>query len=182
MIEWHPLSSLDGLKRVDVDNLTFETGLDTFRADAGCVIPAMTGGKIARDAGLTNKNGWAPIQPATMRSLKDENIYVIGDTSIAASMPKSGFSANSQAKSCAMAVRASLIGSRAFPARYANTCWSFLAIDDGIKVGATYKPGKQKIEATSKIISKVGESNETRQQTYAEFFGWYNAITKDMFG
>ena len=162
--------------------MTFETGLDNFKADAGCVIPAMTGGRIAKDAGLTNKSGWAPIKPGSMQSTQDPNIYVIGDTSIAASMPKSGFSANSQAKSCAMAVRGVLLGSRTFPAKYANTCWSFLAIDDGIKVGATYKPGKSKIVPTSKLISKVGESDQLRQQTYAEFFGWYNAITKDMFG
>lgn len=182
MIEWHPLSSLDDLKRVDTDNMTFETGLDSFKADAGCVVPAMTGGRIAKDAGLTNESGWAPIKPATMQSTLDANIYVIGDTSIAAAMPKSGFSANSQAKSCAMAIRGALLGSRTFPAKYANTCWSFLAIDDGIKVGATYKPGKNKMEVTSKLISKVGESSELRQKTYAEFFGWYNAITKDMFG
>ncbi len=181
MIEWQSLSNLDGLNRVDIDNMTFETGLDSFKADAGCVVPAMQGGRIARDAGLTNKAGWAPILPGNMRSKLDKSIYVIGDTCVASSMPKSGFAANSQAKSCAMAVRHELIGSRAFPARYANTCWSFLAIDDGIKVGATYKAGKTKIVPTSKIISKVGESNELRQKTYAEFFGWYNAITKDMF-
>ena len=182
MIEWNRLSNLDGLKRVDTETMTITTGLDSFKADAGCVIPAMTGGKIAKDAGLTNNNGWAPIKPGSMQSKIDSNIYVIGDTSVASSMPKSGFSANSQAKSCAMAVRGALLGSRTFPARYANTCWSFLAIDDGIKVGATYKAGKKKIIPTSKIISKVGESQELRQKTYAEFFGWYNAITKDMFG
>lgn len=182
MIEWHPLSTLDGLERVDTENMTFTTGLDTFKADAGCVIPAMTGGKIARDAGLTDDTGWAPIQPATMLSAKDPDIYVIGDTSIARSMPKSGFAANSQAKSCAMAVRAVLLGSKAFPARYANTCWSFLAIDDGIKVGATYKAGEKTIDPVSQIISRTDESPEVRQQTYSEFFGWYKGITIDMFG
>jgi NADPH-dependent 2,4-dienoyl-CoA reductase/sulfur reductase-like enzyme len=182
MVEWHPLSTLDGLKRVDVDNMTIETGLDSFKADAACVVPAMSGGRIAALAGLSDGNGWAPIEPATMRSQRDPNIWVIGDSSIAAAMPKSGFAANSQAKSCAMAVRHSLLGSRKFPARYANTCWSFLAIDDGIKVGATYKPGAGRIEPVSKIISKVGESAEVRQRTYAEFFGWYKSITHDMFG
>ena len=182
MIEWMPLSTLDGLTRVDPDAMTFTTGLETFRADAGCVVPAMTGGRIAREAGLTDAKGWAPVNPKNMRSLKDERVYVIGDTSKAAAMPKSGFAANSQAKACSMAVRAQLIGSRAFPARYANTCWSFLAIDDGIKVGATYKPGRGKIVPTSKIISKVGESASIRQQTYSEFFGWYKGITRDMFG
>jgi len=117
-----------------------------------------------------------------MRSRRDEHIYIVGDTALASAMPKSAFAANSQAKSCAMAVRASLLGSRAFPARYANTCWSFLAIDDGIKVGATYKAGANRIEPISKIISRIDESPEIRQRTYAEFFGWYRSITHDIFG
>ena len=182
MVEWHPLSSLGGLKAVDSANGEFKTDLDTFKADAACVIPANTAGQIAKTAGLANDKGWCPIDPASMKSKVDGDIYVIGDASVASAMPKSGFAANSQAKVCAMAVRGALLGSRTFPAKYANTCWSFLAIDDGIKVGATYKAGKTKIEATSKLISKVGETSALRQQTYAEFFGWYNAITKDMFG
>ena len=47
-----------------------------------------------------NKGDWCPIVPASMQAQADENIYVLGDASIAKSMPKSGFSANSQAKVC----------------------------------------------------------------------------------
>ena len=65
----------------------------------------------------------------------DENIYVLGDASIAKSMPKSGFSANSQAKVAANHIRGSLTGSKVFTPRFANTCWSLVATNDGIKVG-----------------------------------------------
>jgi hypothetical protein len=75
-----------------------------------------------------------------MRSTIDENIFVIGDACIAGDMPKSGFSANSQAKVAAMNIRGDLVGSKVFPAKYANTCWSLIETDDAMKVGAQYAP------------------------------------------
>ena len=74
------------------------TGFETYKAALVNVIPAQMAGAIARDAGLANESGFCPIDPASMRSAKDANIYVLGDASIAGDMPKSGFSANSQAK------------------------------------------------------------------------------------
>ena len=141
----------------------------------------MDKGEIAATAGLTNDSGWCPIVPATMQSRIDENIHVIGDASIAAAMPKSGFSANSQAKVAAMAVRGALASSPTFPAKFANTCWSLIATNDGVKVGANYAAGEEKIEVTSKFISKNGESADLRKQTYEESEGWYAGITADMF-
>jgi NADH dehydrogenase FAD-containing subunit len=112
----------------------------------------------------------------------DENIHVVGDASIASAMPKSAFAANSQAKVAANAVRGALTGSRVFPARFANTCWSLIATNDGVKVGAAYKAGEDKIEVTSNFISSTGEDADVRKQTYEESVGWYDGITKDIFG
>ena len=182
MVEWLDPGAHGGIKNVNADTMEIVTDLDTFKADAACVVPAQKAGEIAAVAGLTDKGGWCPINPATMQSKVDDNIHVIGDASIAAAMPKSAFSANSQAKSAAMAVRAALINAKAFPARYSNTCWSLIATNDGVKVGAKYKPGTDKIEATNTFISKVGETSELREQTYEESLGWYDGITTDMFG
>jgi len=162
--------------------MEIEADLDTFKADAACVIPAQTAGKIAELAGLTDDTGWCPIVPATMQSKMDENIHVIGDASIAKSMPKSGFSANSQAKVAAMAVRNALTGSKMFGSKFNNTCWSLIAADDGIKVGAAYEAGPEKIDVTSKFISKTGEDESLRKATYEESVGWYDALAADMFG
>jgi NADPH-dependent 2,4-dienoyl-CoA reductase/sulfur reductase-like enzyme len=181
MIEWHPPSVHGGIKSVNTDTMEIETDLDTFKADAGCIVPAQQAGQIAAAAGLTNDGGWCPIVPATMQSTKDENIHVIGDASKASAMPKSGFAANSQAKVVAMAVRGALSGSKTFPAKFANTCWSLIAANDGVKVGATYGPGEEKIEVKTKFISKNGEDADTRKQTYEESEGWYAGITTDMF-
>lgn len=181
MIEWMPPSVMGGIKEVDVGAMTFKTDLDTFKADAASIIPAQKAGMIAQKAGLTDKSGWCPIIPKTMQSKMDANIHVIGDASIAAAMPKSGFAANSQAKVAAMAVRGALTGSRVFEPRFANTCWSLIAPNDGVKVGGAYKAGESKIEATSTFISKNGETAALRKETYEESVGWYDGITNDIF-
>jgi NADPH-dependent 2,4-dienoyl-CoA reductase/sulfur reductase-like enzyme len=146
------------------------------------VIPAQMAGRIAAQAGLTAENGFCDIDPATMRSQVDENVFVLGDATNAGDMPKSGFSANSQAKVAAMAVRGDLTGSRVFPAKYANTCWSLVETDDGIKVGASYEPTDEKIASTGSFISQTGEDAALRKQTYEESLGWYSGITADIFG
>ncbi len=181
MVEWIPASVSGGVKRVNPETMEFLTDLDTFKADAACVVPAQKAGAIAQIAGIT-KGDWCPINPATMQSQIDENIYVLGDASVASAMPKSGFSANSQAKVAANAIRGALSGSKVFPARYANTCWSLIAANDGVKVGAKYEAAPDKIKPTAKFISKNGESADLRKQTYEESEGWYKAITADMFG
>lgn len=139
-------------------------------------------GAIAQAAGLTDDKGFCPIDAATMRSAKDPNVYVLGDASIAGDMPKSGFSANSQAKVAAMNVRGDLTGSRVFPARYSNTCWSLIETDDGVKVGASYEPKDGKIASIQGFISKTGEDAALRKATYEESVGWYAGISADIFG
>ena len=180
MIDWLDPNSHGGIKNVNAETLEIETDIDTFKADAACVIPAMKAGAIAHHAGVTDGD-WAPIVPATMASKADANIHVLGDASVATSMPKSGFSANSQAKVCANAIRGELTGSKVFDARFANTCWSLVAAGDGIKVGAAYTAGDKKIDVASKFISKTGEDADTREATAEEANGWYDGMTADMF-
>ena len=180
MIEWIDADTHGGLKNVNASKMEFETDLDTFKADAACVVPAQKAGAIAMAAGVNNGD-WCPIVPASMQSQADENIYVLGDASIAKSMPKSGFSANSQAKVAANHIRGALTGSKVFPARYSNTCWSLVATNDGVKVGASYAAGSEAIDVTSKFISKTGEDSALRKATYEESIGWYEGITTDMF-
>jgi NADH dehydrogenase FAD-containing subunit len=117
-----------------------------------------------------------------MKSKVDPNIFVVGDAAIPGDMPKSAFSANSQAKVAAMVIRAELTKSRAFPARYTNTCWSLIAPDDDIKVGANYEPGDGKIKHITGFVSQKGETADIRKQNYKESVDWYNGIVADIFG
>lgn len=182
MVEWIPASIHGGIKSVDPATGKIQTDLDTFKSDVANVIPAQAAGEIAIAAGLANDSGFCEIVPESMASRSDENVYVLGDSTIAGDMPKSGFSANSQAKVCANAVRGALTGSRVFPAKFANTCWSLIATEDGVKVGASYEAKPDKITKTTGFISKTDEDVAMRKATYEESLGWYAGITSDIFG
>ena len=166
---------------VDPVAMTLSIDGDVNNVDVCNVIPAMKAGRIAEIAGITEGN-WAPVHASDMSSKMDDSIHVLGDAAAQGDMPKSGFSANSQAKVCANAVRGALTGSTVFPARFANTCWSLIDTDDGVKVGATYEATDEKIAKVDGFVSQTGESDEVRAATYRESIGWYDGITSDMFG
>ena len=183
MIEWFSPEVHGGIVAVDAEAGTVETDLDTFEGALLNVIPAQQAGAIAHAAGLADDSGFCPIDAASMRSTINEDVFVIGDASIAGAMPKSAFSANSQAKVAAMTIRADLLSSRLFPAKYSNTCWSLIATDDGVKVGASYAPADDgTIHSTTTFISQNGEDDALRKTTYEESISWYSSIVTDMFG
>jgi NADPH-dependent 2,4-dienoyl-CoA reductase/sulfur reductase-like enzyme len=168
----------------EVRPATMEVVVDGEAVKVDCcnVIPGQVAGRIAALAGVTDDSGWAPVMPDTMASRVDETVWVLGDASAQGDMPKSGFSANAQAKVAANALRGQLLGSRVFPARYSNTCWSLIAPDDGVKVGASYEPTPEKIASVESFVSQTGEDAALRKATYEESLGWYAGITADIFG
>jgi NADPH-dependent 2,4-dienoyl-CoA reductase/sulfur reductase-like enzyme len=181
MIEWQDPKMHGGIKSVDPKTMTVKSDLAEYKAQLVNVIPAQMAGKIARDAGLANDSGFCAIKPENMQSVSDANVYIVGDACIPGDMPKSGFSANSQAKVAAMMIRGELIKKPTFPARYTNTCWSLIETDDTVKVGGRYEPKDGKIFAVETFISKTGESAELRKQTQDENMGWYKGISADIF-
>lgn len=181
MIEWLGPDFGGDKVEVNAEEMTVTIDGEVTKVDVCNVIPAMKAGRICELAGINDGN-WAPVTGHTMQSRIDENIHVLGDACAQGDMPKSGFSANSQAKVAAMAIRAALTGSRLFPAKFSNTCWSLLGTDDGVKVGATYEATDEKIVKVDGFISQTGEPADLRKATYEESLGWYAGITSDMFG
>ena len=181
MIDWIGSDFGGGNVSVDPGAMTVTIDGEETKVDACNVIPAMKAGMIAHQADVTDGN-WAPVNAADMSTKADPDIYVLGDSSAQGDMPKSGFSANSQAKVCANAVRGALTGSKVFPAKFSNTCWSLIDTNDGVKVGATYEATPDKIAKVDGFISKTGESADVRKATFEESEGWYAGITADIFG
>ncbi|MEB8388587.1 NAD(P)/FAD-dependent oxidoreductase [Rhodobacteraceae bacterium KMM 6894] len=180
MIDWIGQDFGGGNVSVDADAMTLTIDGETTKVDVCNVIPAMKAGHIAEMAGVADGN-WVPINPADMSSKADPDIYVLGDSADQGDMPKSGFAANSQAKVCANAVRGALTGSKVFPAKFSNTCWSLIDTDNGVKVGATYEATDEKIAKVDGFISETGENSALRKATYEESEGWYAGIVADMF-
>ncbi|MCB1520315.1 MAG: FAD-dependent oxidoreductase [Hyphomicrobiaceae bacterium] len=187
IIQVNLTNEIDNFAVVKVDakggSVTTKDG-NTIKADVANIIPAQRAGKIVHEAGCS-EGDWCPVKPDSFLSTKVPDVYVLGDSSVATQMPKSAFSANSQAKVVATDIVAALAGKDAFPPRYRNTCWSMVAPDDSVKVGANYtageKDGKPVLVAKDSFISKPGEDAKLRQETFKESFGWYSGIVSDIF-
>lgn len=156
----------------------------TEKAALANIIPAQRAGAIAAAAGLT-EGDWCPVNPENFASMKVKDVYVVGDAAVAADMPKSAFSANNQAGIVAADIIADLAGQERKGGKYRNTCWSMLAPDNSVKIGADYTPGKKDgkgfLEASGSFVSKPGESAELRRDTYQESVAWYDALVGDIF-
>ena len=187
IIDLNLTNEIDDFKVVRVDPATMEVVTasgERMKAAVANIIPPQKAGDIAHVAGCV-EGDWCPIRPESFASAKVKDVYVLGDSAIAAEMPKSAFSANSQGKGVAADLLADLAGAERFAARYRNTCWSLLAADDSIKIGASYKPadkdGKAYLEPSGAFVSQRDESAAVRKQNYLESVAWYHAIIADAF-
>jgi sulfide dehydrogenase [flavocytochrome c] flavoprotein chain len=183
IVELNLTTEIDDFSVTSVDvkakEITTKAGKKV-KADVANIIPPQRAGEIAVKAGCT-EGDWCPVNPDNFSSRKVKDVYVLGDASIAAEMPKSAFSANSQAKVVAADMLTELAKKDKFPARYRNTCWSLLAPDDDVKIGANYAPKDGKLDPSGGFVSQPGETADVRKQNYQESIAWYEAITADMF-
>lgn len=188
IIEVHLSNDIDDFSVSHVDVRTGEVftpaGL-TVKAGVANIIPPQTAGAIAVESDLT-EGDWCPVVPASFRSARTDNIYVLGDSSIAKAMPKSAFSAHSQAKVVVADILDRLEIKKAGPVRYYNTCWSLLAPGDSAKIGGEYIPGKvngkAQLVAEDSFVSKPGETAELRKQNAEDGMAWYTTLTRDVYG
>lgn len=188
VIELRLTNDFDDMALARVDAATGEVVTksgEVFKTAVANVIPDQVAGKIAHDAGLTDKSGWCPVDLSTFRSTQAEHVYVVGDATIANDMPKSAFSASDQARAVAGHILADLTGAPRPPAAYRNTCWSMLAPDDSVQIGADYSPGHFRdrpiLVARDSFISQPGERADVRQATYKDGVAWYQTLTDDIF-
>ncbi|MCS6891755.1 MAG: NAD(P)/FAD-dependent oxidoreductase [Rhodovarius sp.] len=190
MIEWRGASNDGRVVRVDPAAMECITEFgDRVRGDVVNVIPPQSAGRIAREAGLANQSGWCPIKPATFESAQVPGIWVIGDATIAAPMPKSGFAASSHAKHAVACIAADLAGRPPPPAVFFNTCYSHVGEDYGISIVGVFRGGDRlvEVEGSGGISPRDAQLPPDRraefrrlESLYAD--GWYEAITGEMFG
>jgi len=186
LIEWRSVADQGKVVRVDAKAMAVYSGdmEDEHKAAVINVIPPQTAGKIAIDAGLANEAGWCPVDRKTFESKQRKEIHVIGDASDASKMPKSAYSANTQAKVCAAAVVAALQGKDMIEPAYTNTCYSVVGKDYGISVAAVYRLGADgvinSVEGSGGVSPKDATA-EHRKREVAYAHSWFSNITHDMF-
>jgi NADPH-dependent 2,4-dienoyl-CoA reductase/sulfur reductase-like enzyme len=184
LLEWVPLSKGGAVTSVEPATRTLVTDFGRHKAAVASVIPPQKAGHIAEVAGVADRTGWCPIDPATFESKLQPSIHVIGDAAIAGAMPKSAFAANSQAKTCAAAVAQLLAGTPPPVPKLINTCYSLVAPDYGISVAGVYRPTNGQLAdipgAGGVSPSEAPRSARAQEATYAE--AWFRTITAEVFG
>jgi NADPH-dependent 2,4-dienoyl-CoA reductase/sulfur reductase-like enzyme len=181
-LEWVSLSQGGKVNEVDVKERTLVTDFTRHKASVANVIPPQKAARIAEVAGVADRTGWCPIDPATFESKLQPNIHVIGDASIAGAMPKSAFAANAQAKVCAAAVAKLIAGDKPQEPRLVNTCYSLVAPDYGISVANVYGPADGQIKDLGGGVSQVDAPSATRAAEAIFADGWFKTITAEVFG
>lgn len=181
MIEWIPRASGGDVLAIEGRALRLQNGA-RLRPDLTSLIPPQRAADIARDADLTDETGWCPVHPANFESTRHAGIHVIGDAAAAQPMPKSAFSANSQAKLVALSIAAELVGRPAPEPKLVNTCYSLLAPDYGISVGGLYGVVSGRLSTLNDGMSPPGASREVRAREALYAHQWYEQITRNTFG
>jgi len=182
MIEWVPAIDGGKVSKVDPDSMTVYSDYEDIKADVINIIPSQKAGKLAFDAGLTDKSGWCPVNQETFESKIHKDVHVIGDASIAGKMPKSGHSASSQAKMCAAAIVSGIHNTAMPRPKNTNTCYSLVGDNYGISVVAVYEMQDGTIGKVkgSGGVSPMGATAAHRKMEANYARGWYTSIAADI--
>ena len=184
LLEWVPLASGGAVTSVEPATLTVATDFERYKGAVVNVIPPQRAGRIAALAGVADRTGWCPVDPATFESMLQPGIHVVGDAAIGGAVPKSAFAAHAEAEVAAAAILALLAGRRPSEPRLVNTCYSLVTPDYGISVAGVYRPAKgllADIEGAGGT-SPLDAPDEVRVLEARYAAEWFQTITSSVFG
>ncbi|MCB1759918.1 MAG: FAD-dependent oxidoreductase [Gammaproteobacteria bacterium] len=183
MIEWISAAGGGKIEEIDPETLTVQAEIEEFQGDVVNIIPPQKAGAIAFAADLV-EGDWCPVDKRTFESTRHKGIYVLGDASSAAKMPKSAYAANSQAKVCAAAIVNRFRGLEPGDPTFVNTCYSVVGEDFGISVAAVYglNSHTNTIEPipNSGGVSPANASAEIRKREVSYAHSWFKNVISDM--
>ncbi len=184
VLEWRGASEDGRVSRVEPETMTLYTDFETIEADVANVIPPQKAAAIAERAGVADETGWCPIDATSFESTLQKGIHVIGDATIAAPMPKSAFSANLQAKVCAIQVARLLAGEAPQATVLTNTCYSYVTPTAAVSIAGVYSNadgGFANVPGAGGI-SPLGAGADVRQAEANQAADWFRALTLETFG
>lgn len=185
-LEWVPGAQGGKVERIDAAAMTVTTQAgETIKGDVINFIPPQKAAQLAYDMDLVDGR-WCPVDAVTMESLRHAGIHVIGDAAIAGDMPKSGYSANTQAKLVAMQVNRLLTGQALVEPMYSNVCFSRVSAEYGVSIADVFRADR----AANKIVKApdaggVSPLDATHQINRMEAFyqaAWMENFEVDCFG
>ena len=183
IIELNLSTEIDDFTVVSVDPKTKEIVTKAgkkVRADVANIIPQQRAGEIAAKAGI-NEGDWCPSILRTSPPRRFGTSMCWATPPSRWRCPSRHFRPTARPRWSRPTCLAALAKKDKFEARYRNTCWSLLAPDDNVKVGANYAPKDGKLDPSGSFVSQRGEAADVRKQNYQESIAWYDNITAEMF-
>ena len=178
-LEYRPNSRAVG---VDAQRMTVKLELEDVKGDVLNVVPPHRAGDIAMTSGLvTTNNRWCDVDWRSMESKAVPGVHVLGDATLSApAMPKSASMANNHGKIAAAAIVDLLNGREPQPLKIINTCYSFVAEKEAIRVSSVHEwePGQRTLIAV-KGSGGVSAARSEAEANYA--WNWARAIWADSF-
>ncbi|ODB92928.1 FCSD flavin-binding domain-containing protein [Candidatus Thiodiazotropha endoloripes] len=183
MIEWVGAAGGGTVEELDPSTMTLQAEIEEFQGDVINIIPPQKAGKVAFASDLTDGD-WCPVNKLTFESSKHKNVYVLGDASSAAKMPKSAYAANSQAKVAAAAIVSRFNGIEPPDPTFVNTCYSILGEEHGISVAAVYTLDKSSNTILpvkgAGGLSPMDASDQQRKREVSYAHSWFANLIDDM--
>ncbi len=163
---------------VDGRTRTVKLELEDVKGDVLNVVPPHRAGEIAAKAGLiTTNNRWCDVDWRTMESKAVKGVHVLGDATLSApAMPKSASMANNHAKIAAAAIVEQLNGRAPQPMKIINTCYSFVAEKEAIRVSSVHEWDGNTLSPV-KGSGGVSAARSEAEATYA--WNWARTIWAD---
>jgi len=175
MIDYRPNQAV---LRIDHETMTVFTASTAVKGDVVNVVPPQKAAPIVHQGGLVGPDKcWCPVNPTTFESTLLPGIHVIGDACIADPMPKTGFSANTQAKVCALNIVAAMNGKKPIDPSSANVTYSWVSDAEAISTVAVYRVSNGRIE---EVPNSGGASSGLSETEWIMGIGWITNILSEM--
>src|SRR5574340_332232 len=160
MIEYRPDHKV---VKVNNKNRSVDTGVEEIRGDVVNLVPPQKAGLIAHKAGVVGdpSKKWCPVNQLTFESTLVKDVHIIGDACVAGALPKSGYSANSEAKVCATNIVQLMNGKDLIDPSHANVCYSYVSAKEAVTVAGVYKVAEGK---TIAVPNSGGVSPDLSEQ------------------
>ncbi len=182
-IEWISRKNGGKVEKVDIRNKSVTTNNGSvFKADLIHIIPEQRASEIMFKSNLVKKD-WCDVNPNSFELVDHKNIYALGDSINAWDMPKSGFSANSQAKILSLNLINRILDKDYFNPVFLNTCYSFSSANRAFSITSWYRVNA----SGTKIVSLGSKESDIDGTDYDRFEesnhakGWYKSITNQIY-
>lgn len=175
LIDYRPAHKVT---KVDARKRSVDTGVEEIKGDLVNLVPPQKAGLIAHKAGVVGEDKkWCPVDQLTFESAIAKNVHIIGDACMAGAMPKSGYSANSQAKVCATNIVQLMNGKELIDPSHVNVCYSFVTEKEAVSVAGIYKVAEGK---TIAVPNSGGVSPDLSELEAIYAKSWIKNILHEM--